>query len=335
MMARIIENGDVSDPFPVTSGVKQGCVLAPTLFSLLFSEMLSAALAKTSAGTMIRCRTYGRFFDLRRLKANTKVQEALVRDFLFADDCALAAHSEEDLQYLADSFSAAVKAFGLTTSIKKTEVLCPGTTQPEPSIMIDGAALKNVEDFTYLGSCLSSSGGLDTEISCQLSKASSAFEHLSTRLWRERGIMQATKTAVYRAVVLPTLLYGCETWTCYRRHLKKWTSSTSAASAGSWAFPGRTESPTRRYFVFLRIPGVEVLIIKAQLRWTGHVMRMEDSRLPKQIFCSELAGGTRRQGGQTKRYKDSLKNSARLRHPCQGLGAPCSRSQRLVAGNPQ
>ena len=37
---------------------------------------------------------------------------------------------------------------------------------------------------------------------------------------------------------------------------------------------------------------------------------MEDSRLPKQI-CSELARGTRRQGGQTKHYKDSLKNSLR------------------------
>ncbi|KAL8580199.1 hypothetical protein ACOMHN_049259 [Nucella lapillus] len=53
--------------------------------------------------------------------------------------------------------------------------------------------------------------------------------------------------------------------------------------------------------------------MKAQLRWTGHVMRMEDSRLPKQIFCSELAQGTRRQGGQIKRYKNSLKNS---RHAC-------------------
>ena len=63
------------------------------------------------------------------------------------------------------------------------------------------------------------------------------------------------------------------------------------------------------------MPGVEVLITKAQLRWTGHVMRVEDSRLPEQIFCSELAGGTRSGGegggGQTKRYKDSLKNSLR------------------------
>ena len=166
----------MSDPFPVTNGVKQGCVLAPTLFCLLFAEMLSAALAKTNAGTMIRCRSDARFFDLRRLKANTKVQEALVRDFLFADDYAVAAHSKEDLQCLADCFSTAVKAFGLTISIKKTEV--PGTTQPEPSIKINRAALKNVEDFAYLGSCLSSSGGLDTEISCRLSKASSAFGRL-------------------------------------------------------------------------------------------------------------------------------------------------------------
>ena len=92
LMAIVIENGDVSDPFPVTNGVKQGCVLAPALFSILFAEMLSAALAKTNASTMIRCRTDARFFDLRRLKANTKVQEALVRDFMFSDDCALAAH---------------------------------------------------------------------------------------------------------------------------------------------------------------------------------------------------------------------------------------------------
>ena len=99
--------GDVSDPFPVTNGVKQGCVLAQTLVSLLFAEMLSAALGKTSTGTTIRYRTDGHFFDLWRLKTNSKVQEALVRDFLFADDCALAAHSEEDLQCLADCFATA------------------------------------------------------------------------------------------------------------------------------------------------------------------------------------------------------------------------------------
>ena len=78
--------------------------------------MLSAAFAT------IRYRTDGRFFDLRRLKANAKVQEALVRDFLFADGYTMAAHPEKDLQCLADCFSTAAKALGLTISVKKTEV---------------------------------------------------------------------------------------------------------------------------------------------------------------------------------------------------------------------
>ena len=138
-----------------------------------------------------------------------------------------------------------------------------------------------------------------------------AFGCLWTRVWRERGITQATKLAVYRAVVLPTLLYGCETWTCYRRHLKKLDQfhlrCLRRLLGISWEDRVTNQEVLRRS----SMPGVEVLIMKVQLRWTGHVMRMEDSRLPKQSFCSELAHGTRRQGGQTKRYKDSLKNSQR------------------------
>ncbi|BHF75958.1 hypothetical protein SprV_0501905600 [Sparganum proliferum] len=43
MMARVTDNRAVSEAFAVTSGVKHGCVLAPTLFSLMFSAMLMDA----------------------------------------------------------------------------------------------------------------------------------------------------------------------------------------------------------------------------------------------------------------------------------------------------
>ena len=211
-----------------------------------------------------------------------------------------------------DHFFTAAKAFSLTISIKKTEVLCqvaPDTTQPEPSIKIDGTALKNVEGFTYLGSCLSSFGSLDTEISCWLSKASSALGCLWTWIWHKRGITQETKLAVYRAVVLPTLLYGCKTWTCYCRHLKKLDQFHLCCLCRHLGISWEDRVTNQEVLCCSSMPGVEVLIMKAQLRWTSHVMRMEDSCLPKQIFCSELARCTRRQGGQTKRYKDSLKNS--------------------------
>ena len=36
-------NSDLSAPFPITNGVKQGCVLALTLFSIFFSMMLKQA----------------------------------------------------------------------------------------------------------------------------------------------------------------------------------------------------------------------------------------------------------------------------------------------------
>ena len=43
MQARVQNDGEYSEPFPVTNGVKQDCVMAPTLFSMMFSAMLTYA----------------------------------------------------------------------------------------------------------------------------------------------------------------------------------------------------------------------------------------------------------------------------------------------------
>ena len=67
MMARVMENGEFSEPFPVTNGVMQGCVLAPSLFSVLFAAMLKDAFKDFETGVWIRFRTDGALFNLRRL----------------------------------------------------------------------------------------------------------------------------------------------------------------------------------------------------------------------------------------------------------------------------
>ena len=54
---------------------------------------------------------------------------------------------------------------------------------------------------------------------------------------------------------------------------------------------------------------LHTLLKFAQLRWTGHVTRMPDERLPKKVLYGELQEGKRSQGGQNKRYKDTLKAS--------------------------
>ena len=117
---QVKHNGEFSDSFPIENGVKQGCVLAPTLFAVFFSMMLREAKEDLHEGVYIRFRTDGSVLNLRRLLSRTKTLEQLILDLLFADDCALLAHTEEALQTVVNRFA---KAFGLTISLKKTEVL--------------------------------------------------------------------------------------------------------------------------------------------------------------------------------------------------------------------
>nr|VZI43081.1 unnamed protein product [Spirometra erinaceieuropaei] len=63
MMARVTNNGAVSEAFAVTNGVKQGCVLAPTLFSLMFSAMLMDAYRDERPGIRIAYRTDGHLLN--------------------------------------------------------------------------------------------------------------------------------------------------------------------------------------------------------------------------------------------------------------------------------
>ena len=169
-----------------------------------------------------------------------------------------------------------------------------------------------MDHFCYLGSHLSADGSLDKEIICRISKTSRSFGPLQSRVWRARGISSKTKIAVYRAIVLPSLLYGCETWTCYRLHLRQLDQfhlrCLRKILGISWEERLTNQDVLRR----ANLTGIEAMIIAAQLRWSGHVMSMHDNRIPKQIFCSELVAGKRRPGGQIKRYKDNLKRSLRL-----------------------
>ena len=79
-------DGEFSEPFEVTNGVKQGCVLTPTLFSMMFSAMLMDAFQDSDTGFPIRYRFDGNIFNLRRLQAKTKVQTDVLDELLYADD---------------------------------------------------------------------------------------------------------------------------------------------------------------------------------------------------------------------------------------------------------
>ena len=142
-----------SESFPVSNGVKKGCVLAPTLFSLMFSVMLTDAFRDGDVRIGFRLHTDGKLFNIRRLQAKTKVTTDTLRDLLFADDCALNASTEADMQHSIDKFSDACDNFGLTISTKKTEVMhqpAPGKEYIDPNIYIKGQRFTSVDRFIIL-----------------------------------------------------------------------------------------------------------------------------------------------------------------------------------------
>ena len=86
---------------------------------------------------------------------------------------------------------------------------------------VDETTLNPVKEFTYLGSIIASDGHIEAELHKIMSKASMSFGRLRERLWDYHNVSIRVKEQIYRAIILSTLLYGAETWTVYRRHVKK------------------------------------------------------------------------------------------------------------------
>ena len=174
---------------------------------------------------------------------------------------------------------------------------------------MNGQKLQVVDKFTYLGSTLSRAVHIDDEVTAKTAKASVAFGRLRTNVWERNGIRLDTKLKVYKAVVLPTLLYACETWTVYQCHAKKLNHFHLSCLRKILKIRWQDKIPDTEVLKKAKMPSLHTLLKLAQLRRTGHVTRMPDERLPKKVFYGELQEGKRSQGGQKKRYKDTLKAS--------------------------
>ena len=127
MSARVVVDGLESEPFEVLVGVKQGCVLAPVIFNLflvavtlLFRDGISV-----SDGIQFNHRLDGNLFNLRRLKANSKVTEASVLELQYADDAALPSHTTTGLQRNLDVLADAYRRAGLNVNTKKRNIVMP------------------------------------------------------------------------------------------------------------------------------------------------------------------------------------------------------------------
>ena len=189
---------------------------------------------------------------------------------LFADDAAVATHTEQELRSLLDCFSQACKDFGLTISLRKTNVLGQDPEAP-PVITIDDYEFDAVSQFTYLGSTITDNLSLDAEIDKRIGKTASTLTRLMARVWRSPKLAVRTKMADYNACVISTLLYGSETWTMcagQERRLNTFHLRNIRSILGiSWHDKVTNTDVLSR----AGLPSMYTLLRHRRLRWLGPV----------------------------------------------------------------
>ena len=79
------------------------------------------------------------------------------------------------------------------------------------SVKIDNSSIERVEEFKYLGTTLTNQNSIHEEIKSRL-KSGNACYYSVQNLLSSRLLPKDFKIKIYRTIILPVVLYGCETW---------------------------------------------------------------------------------------------------------------------------
>ena len=312
MSARVRVGGTHSDPIAINNGLRQGCAIAPVLFNLYFSLVLEKWLAAMQVmdcdGVPLKVNINGHLFNGPRSQHHILT----LTDLEFADDAVLIALERTSAQVALTTFDDVCSQFGLCVSIPKTKfMVCGANISPEDRLplMLRGQEVQCVPSFVYLGSLTSSDTRISGELDRRLASAARAFGAIRGAL-DTPGLSLRTKKMLYTACVLSVLLYGSECWTILRRdeaRLDIFHHQCLRVILGV----------SRKDQQFLSIPNVELrrrygdpeplssTIRCRRLEWIGHLARMEDNRIQKQLLFGWL-GKARPPEGPRLRWKDRV-----------------------------
>ena len=188
----VIDGSETSDCFKIKSGVKQGCVMSGFLFLLALSWTIRKATADKRRGIRWNFAT-------------------VLEDLDFADDIAFLSSKFNDLHEKTGRLTEEAARVGLKVNGRKCKTLRTEYANNRESIVVNGREVEDVKEFLYLGATVDKEDGGSKDIMNRLQKARSAFQRLG-KVWAARGIGRRTKIRLFKTLVRPVLLYGCETW---------------------------------------------------------------------------------------------------------------------------
>jgi hypothetical protein len=108
----------------------------------------------------------------------------------------------------------ASKEIGLEVNAKKTKYMVMSGDQnagQNHNINIDNKSFERLEQFKYFGTAVTNLNSIQDEIKSRL-KLGSACYHSMQHLVSYSLLSKNTKIKIYRTIILPVVLYGCQTW---------------------------------------------------------------------------------------------------------------------------
>ena len=199
-------------------------------------------------------------------------------------DLALLANTPNQAETLLHSLERAAAGIGLHVNANKTEYMCYNQTGNIATL--DGASLKLVDKFTYLGSSVSST---EKDIDTRLTKAWTAIDRLSI-IWKS-DLTDKMKRSFFQAAVVSILLYGCTTWTLTKRLERRldgnYTRMLRAVLNKSWR-----QHPTRLQ-LYGHLPPITKTIQVRRTRHAGHCWRSKDELISDVLLWTPTHGCAR------------------------------------------
>lgn len=288
-------------------GVKQGDILGPILFTFYVAAVM-ITWRMTFDGPLCLYRTKPDFVMTGRSYRAYGDEFALL-DSEYADDTAVLFESRESLDVGVPQLIEHFARFGMEVHTgntlldkkSKSEILfCPKPLQlyhdPEthdnadvsPVDLGDGEFIPIVSKFVYLGTVLAHDCSDKIDIENRIDKAGNAFGALRDCLFSSTQVTYAAKCLVYRALILSILLYGSESW-CLTEALFRQLRNFHARCVRAMCRVTRRHTRTHRIstadlLMRLGLSSVDTYITRHQLRWAGHVSRMDYRRLPRKML---------------------------------------------------
>jgi len=190
--SRVWVDKNLSDMFPIRNGLKQGDALSP----LLFAFALEWAIRREQV-------------NRNGLKLNGPHQL-----LAYADDVNILGGSIRAVKENAEALVLAVKEIGLEVHANKTKYMVMSRDQNAErthSMKNDNSSFERVDGFKYLGTTLTNQNSIQEEIKSRL-KLGNACYHSVQNLLSSNLLIKNLKIEIYRTIILPVVLYGCETW---------------------------------------------------------------------------------------------------------------------------